>query len=120
MTNPLGTTSSSASGFVPPQINNLDDTGLSPLWLQELALKLLYFRGYLTGFRISEEMAMPFAGIVDQILQPLKTEKLIEEHRGGWLLTSKGQRKLNDMDKRVSGPSQHVFPMPPTPDRGTK
>jgi len=78
MTNPLGTTSSSASGFIPPQINNLDDTGLSPLWLQELALKLLYFRGYLTGFKISEEMALPFAGIVDQILQPLKTEKLIE------------------------------------------
>ncbi len=83
MTNPLGTTSSSASGFVPPQINNLDDTGLSPLWLQELALKLLYFRGYLTGFKISEEMAMPFAGIVDQILQPLKTEKLIEIKSSG-------------------------------------
>jgi MoxR-like ATPase len=78
MTNPLGSTSSSASGFFPPQLNNLDDTGLSPLWLQELALKLLYFRGYLTGFKISEELALPFAGIVDQILQPLKTEKLIE------------------------------------------
>jgi MoxR-like ATPase len=78
MTNPIGATSSSSPGFIPPQINNLEDTGLSPLWLQELVLKLLYFRGYLTGFKIAEEIALPFAGIVDQILQPLKTEKLIE------------------------------------------
>jgi MoxR-like ATPase len=78
MTNPLGATSSNSSGFVPPQINSLEDTGLSPLWLQDLTLKLLYFRGYLTGFKIAEELCLPFAGIVDQILTPLKQEKLIE------------------------------------------
>ena len=78
MTNPLGATSSNSSGFVPPQVNSLEDTGLSPLWLQDLALKLLYFRGYLTGFRVAEELCLPFAGIVDQILTPLKQEKLIE------------------------------------------
>ena len=78
MTNPIGTSSSSNSGFVPPQINNLDDTGLSPLWLQDLALKIIYFRGYLTGFKIAEEIALPFAGIVDQVLISLKQEKLIE------------------------------------------
>lgn len=78
MTNPLGATSSNSSGFVPPQVNSLEDTGLSPLWLQDLTLKLLYFRGYLTGFRVAEELCLPFAGIVDQILTPLKQEKLIE------------------------------------------
>jgi hypothetical protein len=35
--------------ILPPQINSLEDTGLSPLWLQDLILKVLYFRGYLTG-----------------------------------------------------------------------
>ncbi len=75
MTSPLGPV---ASGFVPPQINSLDDTGLSGLWLQDLALKVLYFRGYLTGFKIAEEIALPFAGVVDQVLLPLKQEKLIE------------------------------------------
>jgi predicted ATPase with chaperone activity len=78
MTNPLGTTANPAAGFIPPQINNLDDTGLSPLWLQDLALKILYFRGYLTGFKVAEEITLPFAGIVDQILMALKQEKLIE------------------------------------------
>ena len=64
--------------FVPPPISKLDDTGLSPLWLQDLALKILYFQGYLTGFKIAEEIALPFAGVTDLILESLKREKLVE------------------------------------------
>lgn len=64
--------------FVPPAITKLDDTGLSSLWLQDLALKIVYFQGYLSGFKIAEEMALPFAGVVDQILESLKREKMIE------------------------------------------
>lgn len=67
-----------SGGFLPPQINSLEDTGLSPLWLQDLILKVLYFRGYLTGFKIAEEIALPFAGVTDQLLVTLKQEKLIE------------------------------------------
>ena len=79
MTTPMGTmTSTAATGFMPPQINTVEDTGLSPLWLQDLALKILYFRGYLTGFKIAEEITLPFAGVMDQILMALKQEKLIE------------------------------------------
>jgi predicted ATPase with chaperone activity len=66
------------SGFVPPPITKLDDTGLAPLWLQDLALKILYFQGYLSGFKIAEEIALPFAGVTDQILESLKREKLVE------------------------------------------
>jgi predicted ATPase with chaperone activity len=57
---------------------NIDDTGLSPLWLQDLVLKVMYFQGYLTGYKIAEEIALPFSGVVDQILEALKREKLIE------------------------------------------
>jgi predicted ATPase with chaperone activity len=64
--------------FVPPQVNSLDDTGLSPLWLQDLILKVLYFRGYMTGFKIAEEIALPMAGVTDQLLTALKQEKFIE------------------------------------------
>jgi hypothetical protein len=56
----------------------VEDTGLSQLWLQDLALKILYFRGYLTGFKVAEAMALPFAGMVDQILEALKREKFVE------------------------------------------
>jgi predicted ATPase with chaperone activity len=64
--------------FTPPILQKIEDTGLSPLWLQDLALKILYFQGYLTGFKIAEEIALPFTGIVDQILENLKREKFVE------------------------------------------
>ena len=69
---------SSNTSFYPSSLNSVEDTGLSPLWLQDLALKILYFQGYMNGFKIAEEIALPFAGITDQILQALKAEKLIE------------------------------------------
>src|SRR4030067_782376 len=64
--------------FTPPILQKIEDTGLSSLWLQDLALKILYFQGYLTGFKVAEEMALPFTGIVDQILEALKKEKFAE------------------------------------------
>jgi len=78
MTRQSGSVPAPAGGFIPPQINSLEDTGLSVLWLQDLILKVLYFRGYLTGFRISEEIALPLAGVTDQLLTTLKQEKFIE------------------------------------------
>jgi predicted ATPase with chaperone activity len=38
----------------------------------------MYFEGYLSGFRVSELVSLPFAGIVDKILDALKREKLVE------------------------------------------
>ena len=64
--------------FTPPPIVTLEDTGLSPLWLQDLVLKVMYFQGYLTGYKIAEEVALPFSGVVDQIMEALKREKLLE------------------------------------------
>jgi predicted ATPase with chaperone activity len=78
MTHPLVNTPSPNVSFSPPQINSVEDTGLSALWLQDLALKVLYSRGYITGFKIAEEIALPFAGVTDQLLSVLKQEKLIE------------------------------------------
>lgn len=64
--------------FIPPPIMSIDDTGLSPLWLMDLVLKVMYFQGYLTGYKVAEEIALPFSGVVDQIMEALKREKLIE------------------------------------------
>src|SRR4030066_1295221 len=69
---------SGTGGFTPPNLTKIEDTGLSQLWLQDLALKILYFEGYLSGFKIAEEMTLPFAGVVDQILEALKREKFVE------------------------------------------
>lgn len=65
-------------GFSPPQINSLEDTGLSPLWLQDLVLKVLYFRGYMTGLKIAEEIALPFSGVADQLLTSLNRKNSLK------------------------------------------
>jgi predicted ATPase with chaperone activity len=46
--------------------------------LQDLALKVLYFQGYMSGFRTAEVMALPFTGVIDQIMEALKREKFVE------------------------------------------
>ena len=104
-------------GFSPPQINSLEDTGLSPLWLQDLILKVLYFRGYMTGFKISEEITLPLAGVTDQLLASLKTEKFIEvkSSQGGlgegaytYGITSAGILRAREAMER----SQYAGPAP--------
>jgi predicted ATPase with chaperone activity len=64
--------------FAPPPIQQIEDTGLSSLWLQDLALKILYLQGYMSGFKMAEEIALPFVGVVEQVMEALKREKFVE------------------------------------------
>src|SRR5205085_10065156 len=64
--------------FIPQPVTRLEDTGLPQLYVADLAIKILYSSGYLTGFRIAELLSLPFAGVVDEILEFLKREKLVE------------------------------------------
>jgi len=64
--------------FGPPPITQISDTGLSKLWLQDLALKILYFQGYLTGYELAEKICLPYTSLVDKIAESLKREKFIE------------------------------------------
>lgn len=74
---PLAGTAS-ATHFSPPPINTIEDTGLEMLFLQDLTLKIIYFQGYMTGYKIAEALCLPFSGMVDQILDALKREKFVE------------------------------------------
>jgi hypothetical protein len=67
-----------ADEFIPPPIQTIEDTGLSALWLQDHILKVMYFQGYMTGFKVAEEISLPFTNVVDQLLESLKREKLVE------------------------------------------
>ncbi len=64
--------------FAPPPPKSVDDTGLSMGFLTDLALKTLYFEGFLTGYELSERMKLPFTGVLDRVIDFLKREKLIE------------------------------------------
>ncbi|MBI9046245.1 MAG: AAA family ATPase [Anaerolineaceae bacterium] len=73
-----GTSSQSDNQFIPQPVTRVEDTGLPFLWLEDLVLKVMYFQGDITGFKIAEKIALPFAGVVVHILEGLKKDKLIE------------------------------------------
>lgn len=62
----------------PPPLSKIEDTGLTKLSLSDLILKVLYFRGDLQGHDIADIIKLPFNGIVDQVLEFLKREKMVE------------------------------------------
>ncbi|MFQ5410151.1 MAG: ATP-binding protein, partial [Anaerolineales bacterium] len=72
-----------SGAFTPAPIGSIQDTGLNTLWLQDLMLKILYYGGAMTGFRVAERAALPYVGIVDGLLETLKREKLVEVKGAG-------------------------------------
>lgn len=103
--------------FVPQPITKIEDTGLSILWLQDLVLKIIYFGGYLNGFQVAERVALPFAGVVEHILENLKREKFVEvrSQMGGlgegayqYAITSAGIARAREALDR----SQYAGPAP--------
>ena len=53
------------------------DTGLTMGMLSELALKLVYNRGEIGASEICSELCLPFAGVVQQVLELLDREELV-------------------------------------------
>ncbi len=64
--------------FVPAPVRRLQDLELPILWLHDLALKILYYRGYMTGHELAKAMALPYMGVTSEILEDLKKDKLVE------------------------------------------
>lgn len=81
---------STGSLYIPAPITRVEDTGLSFLWLQDLVLKIFYFQGYLSGFKVAEEIALPFAGLVDLLLESLKRDKFVEVKSTGQIGLGEG------------------------------
>jgi hypothetical protein len=114
---PKTATASANVPFFPPPITRIEDTGLSPLWLQDLILKVFYYQGYLTGFKLAEEIALPYVGVVDLLLEVLKREKLVEvktsqaglgEGAYQWAITGLGIARAREALER----SQYAGPAP--------
>ncbi len=108
----------SRNTFIPRPVKSIEATGLPALWLQDLALKILYFQGYMSGFKVAEEIALPFQGVVDQIMEALKREKLVEirsaQNRGvgegsyQYAITGSGNNRAHEALQR----SQYAGPAP--------
>jgi len=77
-TGPLNETMFANNLWQPPALSSIEDTGLSKLAISDLVLKALYFRGDMVGHDIAREIRLPFNGLVGEILEFLKHEKMIE------------------------------------------
>jgi len=84
MAQPRRTESKSpAKPFAPPMPSSIKETGLGLGFLTDLALKIMYFEGSLTGYELAERMKLPYPGVVDQVVEFLKREKLVEVKGAG-------------------------------------
>lgn len=105
----------SAPGFVPRPLRSIDDTGLNIGTLSDLVIKVMYYVGYTSGFEIAERVKLPFQGIVEEVLDFLKREKMCEVRGAGGLgegsyqytITSRGADKAREVLQRTtySGPT---------------
>ena len=70
-----GTGSPVSTGFEIPLVRSVEDTGLDFSFLCDLVLKLLYYRGSgISGYEISDAIALPFTGVLEPVMDFLKTE----------------------------------------------
>lgn len=107
-----------AGPWSPPAIRNIEDTGLNLITISDLALKVMYFGGFMTGGKVADIIKLPFVGVVDQALEFLKREKFVEVRgQSGlgdaslqFIITSKGV----DKSKEVLERSQYAGPAPVT------
>ena len=80
MENPISPVPSTT--FEPTAPRSIDETGLHLLFLADLALKILYNTGSLTGLQMADRLKLPFNGCVDLVMEHLKRELMVEV-RGG-------------------------------------
>ena len=88
--------------FTPPAPASVKETGLGLGFLTDLALKIMYFEGNISGYELAERMKLPYTGVVDQVLEFLKREKLCEVKGAGGFAEAAYQYAIADKG-RVMG-----------------
>ncbi|HNW92635.1 MAG TPA: ATP-binding protein [bacterium] len=97
-----------ADSKLPLAPKSLEETGLSRGFLQDLALKTIYFVGEMVGRDVARNLHLPFTDVVEVLLRHLRDEKYLEV-RGGdsasasnwkYCITDKGRLKVAEVFTR--------------------
>jgi predicted ATPase with chaperone activity len=86
----VGTTSEiavlggAAPAFIPPPPRNIADSGLSQSLVEQLILRLLYYRGELTGSEVASGLGLMFS-VLEPVLEHFKRSRWIEPKRSSGL-----------------------------------
>src|SRR3954447_1807542 len=107
-----------AAASVAREPTSVEQTGLELAFIADLALKLVYYNNQITAQTISDELCLPFYGIIEKALTLLKREELIEvggSHGFGELayqysVTPKGVVRVHQILDRTT----YVGPAPVT------
>lgn len=125
-TQPLALVSSASpfDGFSGPLRQLLDEprtieaTQIPQPFLTSLALKILYFGGSMKGWQIAQTMRLHFSGVVEPLLQALKTHHLVQVTGGNnlnrasyqYAITDNGSKRARELLER----NRYVGPCPVT------
>lgn len=100
-----------------PAPRTVEETGLNIAFLTDLALKIIYFKGIMSGSEIAETIKLPFKGVVDGVIEYLKRERMLEVKGSGggigeasyeYVITDKGSQRAREVLER----SQYAGPAP--------
>jgi len=107
-----------STSLIPPVPTSIKETGLALGFLTDLALKIMYFEGNLSGYELAERMKLPFPGVVDQVLDFLKREQLCEVKGAGGFAEAAYQYAIAEkgraMGREALDRSQYAGPAPVT------
>ncbi len=111
-------TTPASTSFVPPMPKSVRETGLSLGFLTDLALKVMYLEGNISGHELTERIKLPYAGVVDQVLDFLKREQLCEVKGAGGFAEAAYQYAISQkgraMAREALNRSQYAGPAPVT------
>jgi predicted ATPase with chaperone activity len=102
-------------------MRSVQDTGLNMGILTDLAVKIIYNSGYLSGLQLADRMCLPYNGVVDRVLEFMKREKWVEVRGAGggiseaayeYLISQKGSSKAQEALNRnlYAGPCPVTLP----------
>ena len=104
--------------FIPDAPKSIEETGLNMAFLTDLVLKHIYLEGMVVAIEVSRDLKLPYKGIVENILEVLKRERLLEVKGAGtgglgtssyqYMITSQGSARAREVLER----SQYVGPAP--------
>lgn len=113
---PFGLENPEILELAPPEPRSLQDTGLNVGLLTDLALRLLYYGGIVSGIELADRMRLPWNGVVADLVDFLVEEKWADL-RGGkgfgrasvdFVLTERGREAAREAVSR----SAYVGPAP--------
>lgn len=105
-----------AVAFAPPRPEKPDSLSIDASIVTDIALKIIYFGGVMTGGAVASTLCLPYNNVVDRVLDGLKTASLIEVRGGAgplsvgyrYTITGKGLEKVRELLER----SRYAGPCP--------